>query len=446
MSEAVACSSGTVCACIPEFRKKPASPATVFSEAYKRYVLGALTLVYLLNFLDRGLVILLLQSIKEDLRLSDTQLGFLTGIAFGLFYAVLGVPIARWADRGNRVAITSLAIGLWGVTVMACLFVTSFVQMVCARVAAAVGESGCMPPTYSLLGDYFPAPEERARAMAIYMLAGPLAVVLSFIAGGWLNEHYGWRMAFFLMGVPALLMSILIRLSVAEPRMHEVSARSADPPLPRMRDVLALLWRQRSSRHLIFAVVLLLTVGFGLGPWYAAFMMRSHGMGTVELGVWLGLIFGVSGTAGILLGAYASTKWFARNERGQLRLSAAMIAASVPCFAFFLLLPHKYQALVALIPFMLVFNFFFGPTFALMQRLVADEMRATTLAVVMLLANLIGMGVGPQLVGALSDLLVPAFGTDSLRYAMLTACLIALWSAYHFWRVSGTVQEDLQRC
>src|ERR1700733_313850 len=172
----------------------------MFSEAYKRYVLGALTFVYALNYLDRGLILLLLQPIKDDLHLSDTQLGFLTGIAFGLFYATLGVPIARWSDRGNRVTITSMAIALWGMTVMSCLFVSNFAQLLAARVAAAVGESGCMPPTYSLIGDYFPAATERTRAMAIYMLAGPLAAIVSFVLGGWLNELYGWRVTFFVMG------------------------------------------------------------------------------------------------------------------------------------------------------------------------------------------------------------------------------------------------------
>src|SRR5690349_1463529 len=154
----------------------------MFSTGYERYVLATLTLVYTLNYLDRGLIILLLQPIKEDLHLSDTQLGFVTGIAFALFYATLGLPIARWADRGNRVTITSIAIGLWGLTVMVCLFVSNLVQLVLARIAAAVGESGCMPPTYSLVGDYFPAPAARTRAMAIYWLASPLALLISLIA------------------------------------------------------------------------------------------------------------------------------------------------------------------------------------------------------------------------------------------------------------------------
>src|SRR5688572_23768263 len=171
----------------------------VFDAHYKRYALVMLTAVYMLNLVDRGLMMLLLQPIKDDLQLSDTQLGFLTGIAFGLFYAILGLPIARWADRGNRVTITSLAIGLWSLTVMACVLVGNFVQLVAARIAAAVGEAGCMPPTYSLLGDYFPGAAERTQAMSVYWMAAPLSALFTFIVGGWLNELYGWRITFFLM-------------------------------------------------------------------------------------------------------------------------------------------------------------------------------------------------------------------------------------------------------
>jgi MFS family permease len=415
----------------------------LYSEAYKRYVLGVLTVVYTLNFLDRGLIGLLLEPIKRDLHLSDTQLGFLTGIAFGLFYAVLGLPIARWADRGNRPRITSISIGLWGVTVMSCLAVTSFIQLVFARVAAAVGEAGCMPPTYSLVGDYFPRPAERARAMAVYLMGGPLAWLISFIVGGRLNELYGWRVAFFLMGIPGLAIAGLVKMTVAEPRVRLGREKPASLEMPRIVDVLMTVWRQRSSRHLSLAVILAFTMELGLLPWYAAFMIRSHGMDTAELGVWLGLIFGFGGTAGLLLGGYVNGRWYACDEPGQVRLSAALTVFLIPCFALFLMLPQKHGALIALIPFVFLANCVLGPTFALMQRLVADHMRATTLAVVMLIANLVGMGIGSQTVGVLSDLLEPVTGTDSLRYSMLTVSFLALWSAYHFWRVRQTVTDDL---
>jgi MFS family permease len=398
--------------------------------------------VYTLNFLDRSLMVLLLQPIKEDLRLSDTQLGLLTGIAFGVFYAVLGVPIARLADRGNRVTITSIAIALWSITVMATFFVTNFLQMIAARVAAAVGEAGCMPPTYSLVGDYFPRSAERTWAMAVYKLAAPTAALISFVLGGWMNEHYGWRLTFFWMAIPGLLFAILVKLTVVEPRAY-VGKPEATRLAPSMLEVLQLLWRQRSSRHLSIALILLLTLGLGLGPWYAAFMMRSHDIGTAELGIWLGLIFGVVGIGGVLLGGYVASRWLADDEPSQMLASAIAVAALVPSFILFLLLPDKHHALLALAPLAVAFNFFYAPAFALMQRLVPDEMRATTIAVVMLLGNLIGMGVGPLMVGALSDRLTPMLGTDSLRYAMLIVSLVALWGAYHFWQVSRSVREDL---
>ena len=415
----------------------------MFSEAYKRYVLGTLTLVFTLNSLDSGLMILLLQPIKQELHLSDSELGFLTGIAFGLFYATLGLPIARWADRGNRSTITALAIGLWGLTVMSCVFVTNFVQLVAARVAAGVGESGCMPATYSLVGDYFPAAAERTRAMTIYMLAGPLAPFVSFILGGWLNERYGWRAAFFAIGLPGLAVAAVVKLTVTEPRTRTIKSGVAARELPRATEILAALWRQPSSRHLGIAIILLFTMGLGLSPWYAAFMIRNHGMGTAELGVWLGMIFGIGGIAGTALGGYVAARWFGDDERGQVRLSAVVLVALVPCFILFIFLPQKHQALIALLPLVMVANFTLGPTFALMQRLVVDEMRATTLALVMLFANLIGMGVGPQVVGVLSDLLVPVFGNESLRYAMTAVSFVTLWSAYHFWQVGRTVKADL---
>ena len=190
---------------------RPGCGESGHGASYKRYALAVLTGVTTLNYLDRAFLGLVLQPIKVDLRLTDTELGFLTGIAFAFFYATLGIPVSRWADRGNRVTITSLAIGLWGVTVMTFLFVTNFAQLLIARIAAAVGESGCVPPTYSLVGDYFPEPGERARALATYNAASPLSVMIGCIAGGWLNERYGWRLSFLIFGIPGLLMAVLVK-------------------------------------------------------------------------------------------------------------------------------------------------------------------------------------------------------------------------------------------
>lgn len=411
--------------------------------AYRRWALAVMTLVVVFNYIDRGLITILLQPIKVDLQLTDTQLGFLTGIAFGLFYATLGLPIARWADRGNRVTITSLAIGLWAITVTVSFFVRSFLQLLIARVAAGVGEAGCIPPTYSLVGDYFPGASERTRAMSVYMLAPAFAALISFAVGGWVNDHYGWRVAFLAMGLPGLAVALLVKLSVTEPPRPTQSLRSPTVTHPSMTDVFKLLWRRRSARHLTLGIILFYVMGLGLLPWYAAFLIRSHAMSTVEVGIWMGLVCGGGGVAGILLGGYAAVRWFTNNERSQMRFAAVLVAALVPCFALFLLLPNKYEALLAFVPLVMLFNSYSGPIYSLLQRLVADNMRATTLAVVMFLANLIGMGIGPQLVGTLSDVMAPSFGDNSLRYAMLALSFTALWAAYHFWQAGRSVTADL---
>jgi predicted MFS family arabinose efflux permease len=413
---------------------------TVFSSSHKRYVLGVITAVYTVSLLDRGLIMLLLQPIKQDLHLTDTQLGFLTGLAFGVFYATLGVPIARWADRSDRVTISSLSIGLWGLTCMACLFVGNYTQLVFARIAAAVGEAGCKPPTYSLVGDYFPDAAARPRAMAVYLTGGSLASLLSFALGGWVSERLGWRSAFVLAGVCGPVLALLTRLTIRDPRSTK---RSGSGEFPTLRDVFRDLWRQRSFRHLSAALILISSMGLGLGPWYAAFMIRTHGMGTSELGVWLGLTFSIGGVAGVLLGGHVASRSLAASERGQLRLGALAIASTVPLYVVFLTVQQRYIALGSLLPLMVVLFVCLGPVYALMQRLVRDEMRATGLAIVLLLANLIGMGVGPQAVGILSDLLAPTLGRDSLRIAMLAMSMVSIWAGYHLWRAGRTVEADL---
>ena len=417
--------------------------ARLLSVGYKWYVLAVITLTVTMNFFDRGLVVLLLQTIKVDLHLSDTQLGLLTGISYALFYATLGIPVARWSDRGNRAAIAAMSIGVWGIMMMLFVFVRSFSQLILVRIAASIGEAGCMPPTYSLLGDYFAAPKERTRAMALYWLASPIAQLLSFLVGAWVNDRYGWRMTFLVMGAPAVLLAVLIKSTVIELRASRVSGRAASGPPLRYSDALRSVWNSRAARHLCIAIIIALTLSMGLYPWYAAFMVRSHGMAVGELGIWFGLIFGIGGTTGTLLGGYVAGPRAATGERKQLEFAAALTALLMPCFVLFLLLPQTYQALAALVPLIVAFNFFLAPAFALLQRLVIDEVRATTLAVILLVANLIGMGVGAQAVGVLSDLLMPSLGKESLRYAMLVMSTLAVWAAYHFWQAGQTVKEDL---
>jgi predicted MFS family arabinose efflux permease len=410
------------------------------SSRYKLYALSVVTTVYTLGFLDQGLINLFVQPIEDDLKLNDSEMGFVTGLAFAIFFATMGVPFAQWADRYNRSSIASLAIGLWGATVMVCVFVSNYVQLVAARMLASVGGAGCMPPTYSLVGDLFPSAAARTRAMAIYMLANPVSVLVSYAVGGLLGQRYGWRLTFFAIGLPGLLAAVLVKATVPDPR----PPLSRDDPSPAgMTEALRTLWHQRSCRHLSIALILFTTVVQGVAPWQAAFMMRNHGMGTAEVGIALGLIYGFAGAAGMLLGGDVVARWFGEDERAQMRISAGVVALLMPCTGAFLLLPQKYEALGALIPWVVLASFIFGPSFALMQRLVPDQVRATSVAVLLLFSNLIGMGLGPQVIGLLSDALRLVLGIDSLRYAMLAESSLAVLAAYYFWRAGQTVKRDL---
>jgi MFS family permease len=412
------------------------------SPAYKGYALALMTTVYTVNLIDRQLIGLLLQPIAREFALTDTQLGFLTGIAFGFFYALLGVPIARWADRGNRVTITSLAIGLWGITVASCVLVGNFGQLVFARVAASVGEAGCKPPTYSLVGDYFSGTAERTRAMSIYWLAGPIAGLIAYVVGGWLNQLVGWRMTFFIIGLPGIALALLVKLTIREPRSQDAAA-----PLPPSVPINQVLWQivhRGSLRNLCIGLILIFTMFYGVSPWNMVFLMRSHGMSTAELGVWWGFLSGAAGISATLIGGYAANRWFSGDEPGQMRLSAASVASAVPFYVAFLLIGQKEWAVVLLAFWYFSLTAVAAPTFSAMQRLVPGEMRATVMALIMLFCNLIGMGLGPQAIGILSDLLRPHYGVDSLRYALFSVLILMFWAAYHFLRVAKFVRQDLE--
>jgi MFS family permease len=420
----------------------PLEAAAPVSQNYKRYVLFIMASVFTMNYADRYLFSVMLQSIKEDLLLTDTQLGFLSGIAFAIFYITLGIPIARWADRGNRVTIASLAMALWGVMVMLCGAVTGFVQLALVRVGAAVGEAGCMPPTYSLVGDYFPG-RERARALSIYALGGPMSGLVGLTLGGWLNQRFGWRIAFMLAAVPGLLIAALVELSIVEPRAAPaVRTGAGKSPMPIGR-VFVTLWRKTSFRHLTLSMMLLAIVAIGFMPWYAAFMIRTHGMTSGEVGIWLGVIFSVCGLIGTYGGGHLAARYLEGREDLQLRYGAVGVALIFPCTAVFLLAPDKYVSLAAFMPVIFLFHIFIGPLYALMQRLVTDEMRATSIALALMISNLVGMGLGPQMVGILSDRWAPSRGADSLKLAMLVVSTAVLWSAWHFWRASRTIRGDL---
>lgn len=410
--------------------------------AYKHYMLGVLSLLAFLSFLDRNALGIMFQDIKGDLNLSDTQLGFLSGISFAFFYAVMGIPIARWADRGDRVLIISLTAILWSVFVALCGLATSFLQLLLLRVAVAIGEAGCVPPAYSLMADYFTR-SERPRATAIYGLSGLLSLIVAYILGAWLNEKYGWRIAFFCLGIPGLLLGALAWLTLKEPRRTE-GLRTKPVTQPPFKDVCVLLWANRTFRHLLLCISILFFFSYGIMQWQPAFFIRSFGLGTEELGVWLAMSIGLGGLFGAYMGGEWAVRFAAHDESLQLKAMAVAIGVSGVAGTLVYVCSGPYIAFGLTALSAVGGSSINGPLIATMQTLVPVRMRAVAIALVFLVANLIGMGFGPLVVGALSDAFRPWTGEDSLRYALILMGPGLLLCAWQAWRASETVARDLE--
>jgi len=416
---------------------------------YKRYVLFVLMTLLAFNGVDGLALGLLLQNIKLDLHLSDTQLGLLGGIAFAVFYSLMGIPIARWADTGNRVTIIALTAALWSVLVALCGSAASFGQLLLIRVGVAVGEAGCMPPAQSLIPDYFTR-EERPRAVAIYMLGGSFSVVIGYFVAGWLNELFGWRVTFAILGSAGLLPAALAWLTLREPRLHTVPrpARVARheplPGRPPLREVCSILWGNITFRNLLLSFCVTAFFGNGIAQWLPAFFVRSFAVETGSLGTWFAIINGVSGLLGTYWGGQLATRYAPNNERLQLRGMALVYCGFGALQALLYLSSNRDLAFALMGLSTLGVTSAYGPLFATIQTLVPARMRAVSIAIVYLFANLIGMGLGPLAVGVLSDALRPTLGEESLRYALLALCPGFLWGAWHLWRASDTVTRDLQ--
>ena len=426
---------------------------------YRNYLLGVLLLILATNYMDQLTLGLVLQSIKLDLDLSDTQLGFLSGIAFALFYSVAGLPIARWADRGDRVVIISVTALLWSLMVIACGLTRTFIQLVLVRVGVAVGEAGCIPPAHSLIADSF-ARAERPRAVGVYLLGNSLSIAVGYAFAGWVNQLYGWRTTFILLGLLGLAPAALAWLTLHEPRrsFSRMARRGASvsrdlmPPggevgatrQPGAREVCATLWSNATFRHLLFGFSVVYFFSTGISQWQPAFFIRSYGLETGELGTRLAVIYGAGGFAGTLLGGVLSSRYAANNERLQL----CAMAIAYCCYGLLCTLVYVVSSQHIAFVFMTLAAVLgaatSAPLFATIQTLVPPRLRAISIALVYLFANFIGLGLGPLATGVLSDLLRPAFGEESLRYALLALCPGYVWVAWHLWRASRTVASDLE--
>lgn len=418
------------------------SPA--LSKRYTRYALGLLLVVYIFNFIDRSILSILLESIKEEFQLSDTQLGLLSGPAFAIFYTFVGLPIARWSDRGKRTSIIAIAVVVWSAMTALTGFAQSFLHLLLARIGVGVGEAGCSPPAHSLLSDYFPA-SRRATVLAIYSLGIPIGGGIGFLAGGWLDEFFDWRTAFIVVGAPGVLLALIVKLTLKEPRRGQYDEPSLTQPSQQsVWQVLKFMNGLKSFRHLALAAALHAFYGYGAGAFVAAFFRRSHGMEPGELGTWFGIIAFTAGSAGTFLGGFLGDRLATRDQRWYMWLPAVATAAYIPFAIFLYLASNPYVGLVLYFPGSILGGMYLGPTFAMTQSLVPASMRATAAAILLFAINIIGLGLGPQGVGILSDLLSSTYGNESLRYALLiTIVSFAAWSIVHYTLAARTLREDL---
>ena len=424
------------------------SAQSVQAATPTRLLLWTLLIVYILNFLDRQIVNILAEEISRDLKLSDTQIGLMTGLAFAVFYTFLGIPIARYADRpkSNRVALITWSLGLWSVMTAACGFAQNFVQLLLARIGVGVGEAGCTPAAHSIITGAV-APEKRSSAIAFYGLGIPIGGLLGMVVGGVLNDTLGWRNAFLAAAVPGLLFALILPFLLKDPARDNATKASlaASPPLE--QPFWQALGEIASSRSFVFVLLgasFTAFLSYGKGVWVVILFQRDFGLSATETGLSLGIVAGLAGVLGTWGGGYLADRFGARDRRHLLTAPAIGMAVAAPIlFAAYFVDDWRLALVLLVVP--TVFNsFYYGPSYALAQQLVKTEQRALATSLVVFGQNLIGLGLGPLFFGMLSDAFKPMAGVESVRWVLYGAAWLGLIPAFFFWRASLKLGTDLK--
>jgi predicted MFS family arabinose efflux permease len=411
------------------------------SRGYANWVLFLLLLAYVLNFVDRQVLAIVALDVKQEMGLSDTQLGWLLGPAFAVSFTLAGFVIARIADVASRRNVLVVGLAVWSLLTAACGLARGFWSLFSLRFGVALGEAAGTPPSHSMISDYFP-PARRATAMAVYGLGIYFGTGFGFAGGGVLLEWFDWRTAFFAAGLAGLPVALLILLTVREPLRGagQAAARAEAPPLSH---VLPEVFATRAFRWLMAAAACQAFLGYAVLSWGATYLRRVFGMSAGEAGVAFGAIAALAGGLGSLGGGLLADRLARRDVRWYAWLSAAVSLAAFPFAVGFALAPGREAALLAFAPFYLLNNLYVASLWTLVQGLVAPGLRATASATQLAVTNVVGYGVGPALVGFLNDALAPRFGDDAIRWSLLGAALVGAASALFFWQCARTLREDL---
>lgn len=410
-----------------------------------RTTLWILLVVYVFNFIDRQIVNILAEPIARDLKLSDTQIGLMTGLAFALFYTVLGVPIARYADQPttSRPRLIALALAMWSGMTALCGVAQNYTQLLLARIGVGVGEAGCTPAAHSLISDIVPK-ERRASALAFYALGIPIGTLLGMIIGGQLADAIGWRRAFVVVGLPGVALALVVVWLLKDPRRNGMELAHAAAPLSGGA-TLSAIFRSRALVLLMIAASLAAFLSYGKTTWATIFFQRTHGLSPGQVGLYFGLVNGLSAILGTWLGGMIADRWGANNRRDVLTAPALGLALAAPLAYLGYSAPTWQSALVILALPTLLNSLYYGPTYSAVQGLVAPQARAMAAAVLLFFQNLIGLGLGPLFFGMLSDILKPEYGEDSVQIVLYSAAFLGVIPAFFFWRCSLRLDAELDR-
>lgn len=401
-------------------------------------VLLFLLLAYIFNFLDRQILGILLEPIKADLKFTDSELGVLTGPAFALVYSVVGLPLALLADRTSRSGVITAALASWSAFTALCGTASGFWQLFLFRLGVGLGEAGGVAPSYALIADHFP-PSRRARALAIFSLGVPIGLGSGAILGSWIAHNFNWRTAFIAMGIAGLILAPIFKFVVRDP------PRAKGATAPTLADLSATfpaIARKRSFWLMAFAASLSSLCGYGLATWVASILIRSFGLSLMEAGQFLGAHLLIGGTIGVFMGGWLADRLGSRNRRWYAWLPAIAWLITAPLYAVGLMSENLvFVWLLLLIPNALNI-LWLGPVTAAVQHLVEPSRRATASGAFLLINNLIGLGVGPLLIGTISDLLRATHGADSLRIAALAVLVFYLIAALLMFLASRSIERD----
>jgi predicted MFS family arabinose efflux permease len=414
--------------------------------SYRGYVVAVIWVVMLLRFVDLQIISVLVEPIKKEFTLTDTQLGLLTGFAFSIFYGLLGLPVAWLADRSNRKNIIAGAVGLWSLMTALSGTASSFGSLLLARIGVGIGEAGGTAPAYSLIADYIP-PRRRATVFAALNCAVPVGVFVGFLIGGYVGTRYGWRAAFMVVGLPGILIALLVWLTIKEPPRGFSERANAIAPVP-LRSAVSYLLRTPSFRHFVLGSSIFTMGAMGSGVWITSFFMRVHHMPISEVGPWLACIYGGGGLVGALMGGVVCDRFVDRtgDRRWYAWLPAISTLMILP-FSFFVYLWHNsIQALLVHTGTAILMHAWMGPLYGTVQSVAGAPRRAVAAAINLVGTTLIAYGAGPLVVGFVSDYFSARLGNESLRYSILALVVLTYsWAGVHFLLAARTLRADLTR-